>query len=441
MALMPVAGMSTAWSPRSWPRRAGRGARPGEPGRPRSSPPRTAPIHRREERDGRGTSDAGGADGAGARSGEAARFSSTWRRRRSGTAASSAPCCSARSAARRTAFRQGGFRGRDLPAAASRSISTSRPSSDAYRAGARAAHAAGGGATACGTPPVPERARTAALQPLLERLRRLPQAVQPLALEGVRRTIDYQDPDYAALYLARLERIAALDAPRRALDGRHVTQETARALALWMTFEDTIRVADLKTRSARFARVHRGSPRGPGQLFGITDFMKPRVAEIAGTLPAGIGAWVLALAARVALARPLHRRQADPHQHGVRLPAAARRRRACGACGAARCGSAEENGRIEAWLDAIERLRAAHYDLAVELARAQRLIKGYGETHERGWRNFCAARRAARAPRRARRWRRGCLRGWPRPRWRTRRARAAREIAGSTSRRRTPPAG
>jgi indolepyruvate ferredoxin oxidoreductase beta subunit len=24
----------------------------------------------------------------------------------------------------------------------------------------------------------------------------------------------------------------------------------------------------------------------------------------------------------------------------------------------------------------------------VELARAQRLIKGYGETHERGWRNF-----------------------------------------------------
>jgi indolepyruvate ferredoxin oxidoreductase beta subunit len=25
----------------------------------------------------------------------------------------------------------------------------------------------------------------------------------------------------------------------------------------------------------------------------------------------------------------------------------------------------------------------------VELARAQRLIKGYGETHERGWRSFC----------------------------------------------------
>jgi indolepyruvate ferredoxin oxidoreductase beta subunit len=31
-----------------------------------------------------------------------------------------------------------------------------------------------------------------------------------------------------------------------------------------------------------------------------------------------------------------------------------------------------------------------HYSLAVELARAQRLVKGYGETHERGWRNFTA---------------------------------------------------
>jgi len=48
----------------------------------------------------------------------------------------------------------------------------------------------------------------------------------------------------------------------------------------------------------------------------------------------------------------------------------------------------EENARIEEWLRRIERLAPTHYDLAVELARAQRLIKGYGETHERGWRSF-----------------------------------------------------
>jgi indolepyruvate ferredoxin oxidoreductase beta subunit len=50
----------------------------------------------------------------------------------------------------------------------------------------------------------------------------------------------------------------------------------------------------------------------------------------------------------------------------------------------------EENARIEDWLARIERFAVAHYALAVELARAQRLVKGYGETHERGWKSFTA---------------------------------------------------
>jgi indolepyruvate ferredoxin oxidoreductase beta subunit len=48
----------------------------------------------------------------------------------------------------------------------------------------------------------------------------------------------------------------------------------------------------------------------------------------------------------------------------------------------------EENTRIEAWLARIEALATDNYPVAVELAKAQRLVKGYGETHERGWRNF-----------------------------------------------------
>ncbi|HEX4269376.1 MAG TPA: indolepyruvate oxidoreductase subunit beta family protein [Steroidobacteraceae bacterium] len=231
---------------------------------------------------------------------------------------------------------------------------------------------------------IPMAARSARLQPLLDRVRRLPQPVQALALEGARRTIDYQDPAYAALYLTRLERIGALDERDWAL-----TAAVARGLALWMTFEDTIRVADLKTRAARFERVRAEVRAAPEQLFGITEFMKPRVAEIAGTLPAAIGAWVLA---SPRLSRWLGRLTGS------------RRIRTNTVCGFLllhtlgglkrwRRGTlryAEENGRIEAWLGRIERLAPAHYDLAVELARAQRLIKGYGETHERGWKSFTA---------------------------------------------------
>ena len=47
-----------------------------------------------------------------------------------------------------------------------------------------------------------------------------------------------------------------------------------------------------------------------------------------------------------------------------------------------------ENARIEEWLTRIAEVSAVNPALAVEVARAQRLIKGYGDTHERGWRSF-----------------------------------------------------
>ena len=234
---------------------------------------------------------------------------------------------------------------------------------------------------------VPEKARTPALQPLLERVRALPQALQPLVLEGARRTLDYQDPEYAALYLTRVERIAALDESAPA-EGHGLTEAAARGLALWMSFEDPIRVAELKTRASRFERVREEIRAETGQLFGITEFMRPRVQELAGTLPAGIGAWVLR-SPRVARwlgrwtgGKQIRTRTVSGFLLLYAVAGLKRWRR-----GTLRYQ--EENARIEAWLAAIERQAVSGYALAVELARAQRLIKGYGETHERGWRNFC----------------------------------------------------
>ncbi|MEP7244763.1 MAG: indolepyruvate oxidoreductase subunit beta family protein [Gammaproteobacteria bacterium] len=236
-------------------------------------------------------------------------------------------------------------------------------------------------------PEVPVRARSPELQPHLDRVRRFAPPLQPLIFEGSRRLLDYQGARYVDLYLRRLEPIAALDG-RAGPDGEWtLTEATARSLALWMSFEDTIRVADLKTRPARFERVREEIRAAPDQLFGISEFMKPGVAEIAGTLPAGIGTWVLA---SPRICRLLERwtggKQVRTRTiHGYFLlhslaglkrwrPATLRYR--------------EESARIEQWLERISQLAENHYDLAVELARAQRLVKGYGETHERGWNNF-----------------------------------------------------
>jgi indolepyruvate ferredoxin oxidoreductase beta subunit len=236
---------------------------------------------------------------------------------------------------------------------------------------------------------IPAQSRTPALQPLLDRIGRLPTAAQPLVLEGARRAIDYQDPAYAELFLARIERIAALEARSTAERSCALLEATARSLALWMSFEDTIRVADLKTRASRFARVRNEIRADAGQLFGITEFMKPRVEEIAGTLPAGLGTWLLG--------SPRLKDWLSRWTGGRQI----RTGTLCGFLMLHALGGVkrwrrstlrfqEENARIEEWLGRIEQLAVDHYSLAVELARAQKLVKGYGETQERGWRNFTA---------------------------------------------------
>jgi indolepyruvate ferredoxin oxidoreductase beta subunit len=233
-------------------------------------------------------------------------------------------------------------------------------------------------------PALPSEARSKVLQPLLDRIRKLSPAVQPWALEGARRLIDYQDPAYASLYLDRIEKVASLEP---AHSDAALTTATARSLALWMSFEDTLRIADLKTRAARFERIHTEVRAAPAQLLGITEFLRPRVTEIAGTLPARLGRWLLASPrwcrwlARFTSGREVRTTSISGF---VLLHTLARFRR--WRRSTLRYG--EENARIEAWLARIGELAPTHYALALELARAQRLVKGYGETHERGWRNF-----------------------------------------------------
>ncbi|QBQ99269.1 indolepyruvate oxidoreductase subunit beta family protein [Paraburkholderia pallida] len=220
---------------------------------------------------------------------------------------------------------------------------------------------------------------------LLERVRaELPAEVQSFAIEGVRRLIDYQDPEYAALYLDRLANL------RRTLPEAPGTllRETARYLALWMSYEDTIRVADLKTRATRFERV-RGEVRAqPDQLLAINEFMHPRIEEICETLPAGIGRW---------LAKPhaVHR-LVKRHTKAGRVVKTSSLRGYLMLYAVARLRGMRrrtlryelESARIEAWLQQIVQSAQHNPALAVEVAQCQRLVKGYSDTHARGLANY-----------------------------------------------------
>jgi indolepyruvate ferredoxin oxidoreductase, beta subunit len=214
---------------------------------------------------------------------------------------------------------------------------------------------------------------------------RFPAVLHDLLGMGAARLADYQDDAYSALFLDRLEQILAFDAGRLA-DPR-LTAATARALALWMSFEDVMRVAQVKTRRGRAARIRREVRADPKDLVAVREFVKPRVEEICGTLPAGLGRRLLASprAHRVLTRFTAGRRISTSTISGfvlLRGIAAVRRLRR----GTLRFEI--ENQRMEAWLKQIAELSPTDYELAVELAECQTLVKGYGDTHARGWESF-----------------------------------------------------
>jgi len=211
----------------------------------------------------------------------------------------------------------------------------------------------------------------------------------PQRAEGLREVLDlsisrlkdYQGDAYANLFLERMK-------PFQDGDSK-LASETARQLALWMSYEDIIRVADLKTRASRFERVRREVGAKDGEPVVVIDFLKPGVEEFASLLPHSLGrklhswaqtrgkldAYNVGMHVKTSgvfgylLVRPLAwLKPWRPHSYRYR----------------------EEQQLIEHWLTRVREAAARSVPLALEIAECARLIKGYGDTHRRGKANFLA---------------------------------------------------
>jgi indolepyruvate ferredoxin oxidoreductase beta subunit len=208
---------------------------------------------------------------------------------------------------------------------------------------------------------------------------------------GVARVTDFQDAAYAKLYLERVERVRAAEAAAdpRGGHGRAATREAARFLALWMAYDDIARVADLKGRASRHARVRREAGARDGDVVRVADYFKPGVPEVAGVLPPSLAQRLVAwdrrrqARGRAPFALPMTVRT-DAIGGTIAMRALA------GLRGVRRRGSryAEEQAGIERWLDAIVRGLGQDWRLGYEIALCGRLIKGYGATNLRGKRNL-----------------------------------------------------
>jgi indolepyruvate ferredoxin oxidoreductase beta subunit len=236
------------------------------------------------------------------------------------------------------------------------------------------------------TTPAPQsnkrHSRTAGeLAALEQRVARASAAAQDVMREGVRRLAAYQDAAYARLYLDRLDPIATADA-RASADGR-LLRETARQLAVRMSFEDVIRVAQAKIDPARFARIAAEMKLEPGAPYVLTEFLKPGIEEMCSVLPPRLARRIIALSERRGWLNRVHwgmelKTTSINGYLRFRLLAALRRFRPRSH------RYAEEQAQIESWLALIREAAGHSAELAIEIAECARLIKGYGDTHKRG---------------------------------------------------------
>ncbi len=251
-----------------------------------------------------------------------------------------------------------------------------------FRAGYDAARA---GSRRSAEPQKRHRAPSALLADLEREIGRMPEAARAFMTEGVRRLAAYQDLAYARLYLDRLSSIR--DADTKAGTNGKLLAETARHLAVRMSYEDVIRVAQVKIDPARFARIASDMAVKPEQTFTVTEFLKPGVEEFCSILPPWLASPILGLAERYPAFGRAHwgmtvntasilgylRFYMLAKLRGLR-PKTFRYR--------------EEQRAIESWLHMIGQAAPLSAELALEIAECARLIKGYGDTHKRGSGNY-----------------------------------------------------
>ena len=213
----------------------------------------------------------------------------------------------------------------------------------------------------------------------------LPEPARAMATAGLKKVVDYQDIDYGRTYLERLEQAAVGDDEDH---GWRLTAAAAKYIANAMVYDDIVRVADLKLRTARAQRVRSEIGAPDEAVLQVTEYFHPRAQEVCGTLPSGLGRRIEQSPRLFAFLDRLINRgrrvRTDTLTGYLSLWIVASlkpiRRRLL--------RHAVEETHLGDWFDLALATRADDYDLGVEVLNCRRLIKGYSDTHTRGLSKF-----------------------------------------------------
>jgi len=205
-------------------------------------------------------------------------------------------------------------------------------------------------------------------QPLLPN--GLPDSAVADVSDGIHLLMDYQGPSYAQLYVDRVRRFVG----RRGVD-EAILREIIRLMALRMSYEDPIRIAQLKLAEWEAAS---GNPRLlPEDMIG-----KFRLDELIGALPAAVAEPVLDALEWVGWTHmPVSIRFSARSRWGVRrlkIEAGLRRWRLFSV------RYAKERAWVERWLHMISRSLEKQPSAAPAMVQTATMISGYGAPYRNG---------------------------------------------------------
>ena len=198
----------------------------------------------------------------------------------------------------------------------------------------------------------------------------LPDSAVAVVSDGIHRLTDYQSPSYAQLYVDRVRRFVGRNGVDETMLG-----EIARLMALRMSYEDPIRIAQLKLAELAAAG---GDPRlAPEDTIG-----KFRLDELIGALPAAVAEPVLDTLEWVGWSHmPVSIRFSAKSRWGIRrlkIEASLRRWRLFSV------RYVKERAWVERWLHMISRSLDKQPSAASAIVQTATMIQGYGAPYRHG---------------------------------------------------------
>ena len=198
----------------------------------------------------------------------------------------------------------------------------------------------------------------------------LPESAATLVSEGIHRLMDYQGTGYAKLYVERLRRFIGKPGVDDAMFG-----EIARLMALRMSYQDPIRIAQLKLAELELAA---GGPRAKA----ADDVRKFRLDELVEALPAAVAEPVLDVLERLGwLRKQVSIRFSTRSRWSIRrlkIEASLRRWRRFSV------RYARERVWVERWLHMIDRSLTKQPGATPVIVQTATMINGYGDAYRQG---------------------------------------------------------